>query len=317
GQDVASHLWRVPGTLNWPTKSKLKRGRSPIAQSVRLKEQFRGVLVKSDDLNLSAPESKTVAFEKVQPPRTVRQEKPQNKSLSFEEQFKLQNDLEQWRPASECSYDEWLRVGMACHNANCRFIWDIWSRGSIKFDAAKQEKSWKSFSEEGSSGDPVTMGSIYSWIALVKKAEFHKKHKGCGDFIDEYEPISYTLENMLPSGKLYFLTARRSTGKTAFLMTAMFAIAFNRPDIIGTGVTPGHTAYIAFENPTDIRMKIAVYAHHFGISKQELNEKITIIDARMSTEDVFDQLTDAAEEKGKFQLVLYDHCRPVKRRRRS
>ena len=27
GQDVASHLWRVPGTLNWPTKSKLKRGK--------------------------------------------------------------------------------------------------------------------------------------------------------------------------------------------------------------------------------------------------------------------------------------------------
>jgi hypothetical protein len=33
-----SHIWRIPGTLNWPTQKKIKRGRSPEPFLVRLLE---------------------------------------------------------------------------------------------------------------------------------------------------------------------------------------------------------------------------------------------------------------------------------------
>jgi hypothetical protein len=34
--DDASHVWRVPGTLNWPNAAKIKRGRSHVPQPVRV-----------------------------------------------------------------------------------------------------------------------------------------------------------------------------------------------------------------------------------------------------------------------------------------
>lgn len=45
GTKDLSHVWRVPGTLNWPNKKKLQRGRSPEPQPVRVAKPFTGVLV--------------------------------------------------------------------------------------------------------------------------------------------------------------------------------------------------------------------------------------------------------------------------------
>jgi hypothetical protein len=41
--DIA-HVWRIPGTLNWPGETKLKRGRSPDPVAVRCVEPFVGVV---------------------------------------------------------------------------------------------------------------------------------------------------------------------------------------------------------------------------------------------------------------------------------
>jgi predicted P-loop ATPase len=45
GTKDLSHVWRVPGTLNWPNKKKLQRGRSPEPQPVRVAKPFTGTLV--------------------------------------------------------------------------------------------------------------------------------------------------------------------------------------------------------------------------------------------------------------------------------
>jgi hypothetical protein len=42
GTKDVSHLWRVPGTSNWPNKVKLERGRSPEPQKVRVKVAWSG-----------------------------------------------------------------------------------------------------------------------------------------------------------------------------------------------------------------------------------------------------------------------------------
>jgi hypothetical protein len=92
---------------------------------------------------------------------------------------------------------------------------------------------------------------------------FVPRYKDLATFIREY-PISYTLEGILPSGVFYFLTARRSTGKTAFLIAALFAIILGNNDILGVKVRKGRIAYIALENPTDLRMKLEVARFHFA-----------------------------------------------------
>jgi hypothetical protein len=127
-------------------------------------------------------------------------------------------------------------------------------------------------------------------------------------FIREYEPISYSIGGILPSGSLYFLTGPKSHGKTIFLLASMFAVALNRPELIGVDeVEPGHVAYVALENPTDIRMKMAVFAYCFNIMPdEELDRRITIIDQRMPTKEILEQLKLAAERKGPLRAVFYD-----------
>jgi hypothetical protein len=72
--------------------------------------------------------------------------------------------------------------------------------------------------------------------AAVIQAPFVPKYKNLAAFIREYQPISYTLEGILPSGVFYFLTARRSTGKTAFLVAALFAIILGNDELLGVRV---------------------------------------------------------------------------------
>ena len=44
------HVWRIPGTLNWPNAAKLKRGRPPEPQLVKIVTPWGGDLVELDDI---------------------------------------------------------------------------------------------------------------------------------------------------------------------------------------------------------------------------------------------------------------------------
>jgi AAA domain len=140
------------------------------------------------------------------------------------------------------------------------------------------------------------------------QAPFVQKYKNLAVFISEYQPISYTIEGILPSSVFYFLTARRSTGKTAFLVAALFAIILGNTELLSVRVKKGRVAYIALENPTDLRMKLEVARFHFGggVSLDDLADQVTIIDARLPVAEIVAQLNTAAKKLGHFQAVLWD-----------
>lgn len=48
-----SHVWRVPGTLNWPNRKKLGRGRSSIPATVSVSAEWDGVLSSVDELSVT------------------------------------------------------------------------------------------------------------------------------------------------------------------------------------------------------------------------------------------------------------------------
>jgi predicted P-loop ATPase len=50
GTKDLSHVWRIPGTLNWPNRKKLERGRSPEPQPVRVAKPFTGTLIEPEAL---------------------------------------------------------------------------------------------------------------------------------------------------------------------------------------------------------------------------------------------------------------------------
>jgi len=66
----------------------------------------------------------------------------------------------------DCSYDDWVRIGMALHEWEPQAglsIWDSWSARGDKYVACEPEDKWGSFS----SGGGVTLGTLFD---MAKKA---------------------------------------------------------------------------------------------------------------------------------------------------
>ncbi|PNE11332.1 MAG: hypothetical protein CR217_09330 [Beijerinckiaceae bacterium] len=129
---------------------------------------------------------------------------------------------------------------------------------------------------------------------------------GAGTFMRSYEPISYTIDGILPSGYLYGLTAKQGSGKTALKIAATLAVAMNRRDILGLDVESGRVAYVTIENPIDFKMKLAANCYANNITYQEIEPRVAIIDGRDTPEQIYDGLNLDAEANGGFQLVCFD-----------
>ena len=63
-------------------------------------------------------------------------------------------------PNDDCHYDDWVKFGMAVHQATGGTgydLWEAWSETSPKHDARDMQKRWHSF---GKSANPVTIGTL-------------------------------------------------------------------------------------------------------------------------------------------------------------
>lgn len=133
------------------------------------------------------------------------------------------------------------------------------------------------------------------------RAEF----KSAQAFCAEYTPLSYAVEPLIRSSSLYTLTAKTGSGKTALLIITALASATGRADILGREVTRGRVAYVAAENPDDLRMRIMVAAFHLGIDLRELGESLVILDKRVKPEELVTTL-DALAKDQPFALIMID-----------
>lgn len=124
-------------------------------------------------------------------------------------------------------------------------------------------------------------------------------------FLAEYEPLEYALEPVIRTGSLYTLTARTGAGKTAFLISVALAIASGRRDILNLDVERGRVAFLTFENPDDVRMRLKVSSWFLNVDVMDIVDRLLILDARVRPEDAFIELEDAAR-KAPLRLVLVD-----------
>ena len=90
-------------------------------------------------------------------------------------------------------YDNWLRVGMACHAEGLPMsTWENWSRKSNKFADGICERKWKSFKHSGNSTGKLAWGSI---VKLAEEYGYQKPLKG----VKTLTPSGVT--NVTPSPK--------------------------------------------------------------------------------------------------------------------
>jgi hypothetical protein len=64
-------------------------------------------------------------------------------------------------PNDDCPYDDWIKIGMAVHQATGGTgydLWEAWSEKSAKHDASKMAYRWHTF---GRNGNPVTIGTLF------------------------------------------------------------------------------------------------------------------------------------------------------------
>lgn len=129
--------------------------------------------------------------------------------------------------------------------------------------------------------------------------------KSVRDFCAEFERPSYTVEGVLRSGSLYCLTAKTGAGKTAFNVVAALAVATGRTDILGREVTRGRVAYLACENPDDIRMRIMIAAYLLNVNLAEIGDRILVLDRKEPPEAVHAELSRLAKIEP-FALIIVD-----------
>lgn len=132
-----------------------------------------------------------------------------------------------------------------------------------------------------------------------------KIFKSVGAFCSEFIPPSFAIESIVRSASLYTLTAKTGAGKTAFNVVAALAVATGRKDILGREVACGRVAYLACENPDDIRMRIMIAAFKLGIDIAELGDRIVVLDRREKPELVALELASLATA-GPFALIIVD-----------
>jgi hypothetical protein len=139
----------------------------------------------------------------------------------------------------------------------------------------------------------------------IKPFEPPSMFKSAANFCAEYEPLAYIIEGVLRSGSLYTLTAKTGAGKTAFNVIASLAIATGRKDILGVEVTCGRVAYLAFENPDDVRMRLMVAAYLLNVDIEGLGENLIVLDHRTKPEDIEKDLTRLSRH-GPFNFIPVD-----------
>jgi Primase C terminal 2 (PriCT-2)/RepB DNA-primase from phage plasmid len=177
-----SHIWRIAGTLNWPTEAKIARGRPPLPFLVRW-DRFPGECVDPATILAAAP---------AEPPRVPRVVKAVTYS-DFESR-KLQSALAALDPdvlptvAKPGSlYDYWLYAGMAIHALGWGdkglAIFDAWSQRSKHYDGEEVEAKFDSFDADRAGDRKITVASIFHWakgegVLLLKRRKprhFFKK----------------------------------------------------------------------------------------------------------------------------------------------
>jgi uncharacterized membrane protein len=129
--------------------------------------------------------------------------------------------------------------------------------------------------------------------------------KTAAKFCGEYVPLSYTVEPIIRSASLYTLTAKTGAGKTAFNVVAALAVATGRQDILNREVVTGRVAYLACENPDDIRMRFKIAAYLLNIDLDEIGDRLLILDFRAKPEAVHAELKRLCEQEP-LALIIVD-----------
>lgn len=285
--DIA-RVMRVPGTLNWPSTSKINRGRSREPQPVRV--------IRPWDSWTTAEELRAaVAFVEGAPPLVPNGATPALGGYRHEEVL-WWIDRKMATGDLDWSQQDWAMFGGALKLHFGDGGLELFQR--VSDDPDQAERRFRKFSYELSEGDrtlhwylegretrgidwmfrhhfgcpmpppgpsgPLPVGGPlpegWHWTANGQAERYAPAPppgaliKSSAEFLRGFIPPDYILDGVLQRGFCYSMTAKTGTGKTAVAMCFSAHVATGRA-LNGLSVTQGDVIYLAGENPTDIQMR--------------------------------------------------------------
>jgi hypothetical protein len=344
GADSANdigHVWRVPGALNWPNASKLKRGRSREPQPVTVKRPW--------DKWTSVGELRATLAPHWKEPRAERTEaNPDAPKFDYDRvsrwiDRKLNGD---W----ELSQEDWALFGKALKvsfpNEDGLALWLRMSH-----DPDKAEKRWNNphdFKPEYVEGmrtlkwyfDKDPIGWMFGDVSDIMSGKLVQSPgivpgplpdgmplpgpwqgeeddeapestklppsiiQSSADFIAGFVPPDYVVDGIFQRRYFYSLTAATGVGKTSIAMRVSAHVHLGRK-LAGVDVFSGTVIYLCGENPDDVRMRWLGMTQTMGFDPS--NSNVHFVPHRGPIEEIANRVRAEAIQKSlQPSLVVVD-----------
>jgi AAA domain/Primase C terminal 2 (PriCT-2) len=223
--------------------------------------------------------------------------------------------------------EDWRNVGMALNDAygDAGFaVWAEWSASSAKYDAADQDKNWRSFTPGGG----ITIGTVF-YLAQQHGCHFadadgHTKRaagkqarendstqakpqerliQSSAEFIATFECPNPLIEGIIMRKFIYAITGHVSKGKTAAAL--LFAAHIGLGKMLGSlEVEQGRVLYLAGENYVDIQMRWIAMAQQMDFDPATI--PVYFRPGRFKLSGKMDQLRAEVDELGGVDLIVVD-----------
>lgn len=312
-----THVWRVPGTMNWPNKAKLERGRSPDPATVVVAQPWDGTFTDSTAFAVSV--SKFAG--KVDAPPVVLGDLPDvdGVEVSVEAVLLLAANDERDRSAHAARVVERLAFdGLSAEVAAALFLSATgdWLGRYPTEQAALTDfaRLWGKFGQDPT---PVATSAIAALTAPKPKREppvpandnrkpEKKRFPGVqssGDFVRDFVPPDYHIDGIAQAAFFYSLTGMTGAGKTAVLLLIAYCTALGKR-LGDRDVRKGKVIYSAGENPVDVQMRWIAMAAELGFDPENID--VHFIAGTYNIPESIGEIKKAATAMGGVDLVIID-----------
>lgn len=313
-----THVWRVPGTLNWPNATKLARGRSPDPATVNVVEPWDGTLTDPTALALavsahaSSPEAEPVNLGDLPDVDGVEVSPEAARILGA-------NDVGD-RSAHAARVVEKLAFdGHPAEVAAALFLTATgnWLDRYASEDRARQDftRMWARFGQPHV--DARNAGGEMAEKLRQKAANDNEPSKAgqdrtadtfpgimsSGDFVRGFVPPDYLIDGIVQSGFLYSITGQTGAGKTAVAL--LMAACISLGDMLaGQEVQQGRVLYFAGENPDDVRMRWIGLCHDLGYDPDAMDAHF--VEGVFSISEFGDRIEEDVTRLGGVAAIFVD-----------
>ncbi|MFQ6181661.1 AAA family ATPase [Sinorhizobium meliloti] len=319
--DIA-HVWRVPGTLNWPTATKLERGRPAEPASVNVSAEWDGTL--TDPLSLLAAVGSHSAATTAEPVELGDLPDIDGVEVSAELAALLAaNDVGD-RSAHAARVVE--KLAFDGHQTEVAASLFISAAGDWLGRYNSEERARADFSRMWAKFAKPSTGAAQSFLRNLKAANDNEPPQSApakrtaandnkrptrafpgiissGQFVADFVPPDYLIDGIAQLRFIYSLTGMTGAGKTAVLLLLAYCVATGT-EFCGLEVKKGRVVYSAGENPDDVKMRWIAMAEALDFDVNDID--VHFVSGTYSFPESQEKISEDVARIGGAELIIVD-----------